>query len=166
MTAHGIEESIPRWRRPRTHRRCGRPAANAARVVTPSTASATTTVGDTTEVDRPASCEQILTALLHAHEGTTESIGPPTAGVVWRPHPRQLSELLRVCSGDPQKRSGRTAAGPESPTSWTSPPKLSARSAATSQAMGSRGSVMLNRSRTAARMSGAISASTWRSGPV
>ena len=53
-------------------------------LVTPSTASATTAVGDTTEVDRPASCEQVLTALLHAHEGTTEPIEPPTAGVLCR----------------------------------------------------------------------------------
>ncbi|MGC4935362.1 hypothetical protein ACLQ3C_16965 [Gordonia sp. DT30] len=32
---------------------------------------ATATVGDATEVDRPAAGEHQLTALLHAHEGTT-----------------------------------------------------------------------------------------------
>ncbi|GAA12535.1 hypothetical protein GOALK_053_00550 [Gordonia alkanivorans NBRC 16433] len=41
---------------------------------TPSAVRATATIGDTTEVDRPATCEQALTALLHAHEGTTVPI--------------------------------------------------------------------------------------------
>lgn len=67
---------------------------------------------------------------------------------------------LRRLAGSDQNRSGRTSMTPESETSWTSPPKLSARCASSPQAIGNRGRTMLNRSSTAARMSSGTASST------